>query len=292
MADAKVKTVIDDMPGRTIVGTTTEAAATIARYMNEYADFNSYDLVAPGLGQDDTGALVFDPAIYTADMRVMIATVEKRISQGNSQIVAIVITPVPTVEAILADEAGKLWLGKTVDTALNAAAVRELRKKDAKATDPAILEAMPKTLADYVTSSRGGSSTLLEAYESLWRDVKSVLGEMSKAFKLANLSKKEFRRAMESKAHAERFYPMVENTKNGSVFEFAIKAFKTEAVDRGFDSSIFDRWLANRDTFEIDANDDDDGEELSLDSLSAALAKKIDTPAAATDTPATEQPIG
>lgn len=274
------KTVVDDMDRRRIVATTDEAAAYLMRCVNDYDDFVNYDLVAPGLSQDENGAFVFDPAIYTADMRVMICYVAERNGIGTSQIKAIVINPVPTLESILADQAGMSWLNKIVDTALNAAAVRPIRKPDAKATDPEVLEAMPKTLADYVTSSGGGSSALLEAYEELWRPIKAALATLSKAFRLANVSKKEFRRSMESSSYAAANYPLVENSKAGSVFKFALDAFTEEGKKQGYDVSIFERWKATRDQTAIDAGDDDDADELTLDLLSKSLTKDAGTEAA------------
>ena len=284
MADEKIKTVADDMAQRIMLNSTQDALAFLGRAQTEFSDFNEQDLVAQGLSQDESGNLVFDPAIYTDGTRVMIAKVTQRDTDGT-KLKAVIITPAPSLDQILADAQGKEWLAKIVDVQLNAAAVRELRKPDVEINDNSIVEIlskMPKTLADYVTSSRESSSTLLEGFEALWRDIKAALGDMAKAFKVANLSKKEFRRAMESKSYASRFYPMVEETKRGSVFEFAIQAFKAKSAELGYDTSIFDRWAANRDTLVIDANADDEDGEFSLDALTAAMSKPADGEAATT----------
>ena len=274
-----VKTVVDDMASKAFFNNTVDAANYYIRCATEYVDFANYHTVAPGLSQDDAGNLVFDPEIYPDGTRVMIATVSERVSQGNSIIKAIVVCPAPSLDAVIADAAGGAWLAKIFDTAINAAAVRALRKKDVNVTDPAVIEAMPKTLADYVTSSGGATSTLLEGFEKMWRDIKAVLAEMSKAFRLASPSKKEFRRAMESKSYAARTYPMLEEGKRGSIFAFAIDAFTQAGKDAGYDVTIFERWKSTRDETVIDVDADDEEGEFSLDALGAALAKKADAPA-------------
>lgn len=299
---AKVLTVRDDMPSRAIRDTTAEAAAYIVEAAGKYSDFTSFDLIspidasreggsAPGLTQDADGNLVFDPVIFPESMRVMIAVLSQRGDGPNSSTVkCIVVAPVPSLDAILADAQGKLWLDKIIGTELNRIAVRGLRPDDANINDPTVLDAMPKTLADYVTSNRGGSSTLLEAYEEYWKAVKQALSSLSKAFKLANLSKREFRFAMSSADYASRYYPTLEETKKGSLFTFAIQAFIAEGKKAGKDVSIFETWLNTRAETTIDEKAEDDEAELSLDVLTQAMAKQAEAPATSeAPAPATEQ---
>lgn len=304
---AKVLTVRDDMPSRAIRDTTTEAAAYIVEAAGKYSDFTSFDLISPidagreggaavaGLGQDAEGNLVFDPILFPPEMRVMVAVLTQRgEGQGNSTVKCIVVAPVPSLDSILADAAGRLWLDKIIGTELNRVAVRGLRPDDANINDPTVLDAMPKTLADYVTSNRGGSSTLLEAFEEYWKPIKQALSTISKAFKLANLSKREFRFAMSSADYASRYYPTLEENKKGSLFNFAIQAFMKEGSAAGKDVSIFQTWLDTRAETKIDEKAEDDEGELSLDVLTQAMAKQAETPATPATveaTPPTTEPV-
>jgi hypothetical protein len=130
---------------------------------------------------------------------------------------------------------------------------------------------MPKTLEDYITSDRGAGG-ILQAYEDLWRPIKNNMAKLSRPWRLANLSKKELRRALESAAYAREYYPTLEETKQGSLFVFALNGLIVTAKKGGLDPTIFERWLANRDEATIDVKDEDDDEEFDLDALTAAMA--------------------
>lgn len=276
----KAKTVLDDMPSRRIVSTIEAATALIISDLSTYSDFGNYDLVSPidlkrgvqGVSVDDEGSIVFDSEIFSDDMDIMIAVLTQRgEGTGSSTVKGIVVSPVPTRESILADAVGSAWLDKMLGTELNRIAVRILRDKDADIKDETLLDQLPKTLADYVTSNRGGSSTLLEAFEENWKVIKTALGKLSKAWKLRNLSKKEFKNGMSSSAYASQWYPELETTKKGSLFVFALQAFANTAKEAGKDATIFARWLETRNEHLIDSDDADDEDDLSLDALTAAM---------------------
>jgi len=302
-APAKVKTVLDDMPARRIFDTKESASAFILDSMTTYGDIADFPVVSPvdakreggaiaGFGQDAEGNFTFDPEIFPDSMRIMVAVLTTRgEGTGSSKVKAIVVTPVPTLAEILADAKGLEWLNARVDTELNRAAVRVLRdSKDSivDLNDISILDQMPKSLADYVSSSRVGTSTLLEAFEEYWKSIKTALGKLSKSWKLANLPKREFKNAMSSAAYAAQYYPTLEDAalgagKRGSLFVIALSAFKSEAAKFGKDASIFDQWLNTRDSYTISEGDSDgdeeDEEELSADMLLAAMGVPATAPA-------------
>lgn len=314
---AKQKTVLDDMPARRIFDTKESASAYILESMTTYSDLGNYPVVSPvdakreggaiaGLGQDDNGNFVFDGEIFPDSMRVMVAVLTTRgEGVGSSKVKAIVVAPVPTLEATLADPAGKSWLESRLDTEYNRAAVRVLRDTKDSVTDLSditVLDQMPRSLSDYVTSSRVGTSTLLEAFEEYWKSIKTALGKLSKSWKLANLPKREFKNAMSSAAYASQYYPTLEDSalgagKRGSLFAIALGAFKAEATKAGKDSTIFDQWLNTRDSYVIDENAQDDEEaddELSVDALFAAMAtgtteESTETVEAAPEAPAADE---
>lgn len=290
---AKAKTVIDDMDGRRMFDSTDEAAAYIEKCQAEYTDFNAYPVAAVGLTEEGE----FDPEVYTDDVRVCVSVLTKRGDGPNSTTVhCIVIFPAPKLNAILGLPEGVDvpagvnldWLTGIVDKELNHVAVRQLRKAEGAQEISDAVEQMPRTVADYVTSGRESTSGLLETFNSLWQVIKKGMGKKSKPFALANLSKKELRKAMESASYAATVYPQLETRQNKkgepeSLFVLAATFGQLLAKQESLDSTIFDRMLSQRDEKEIDVAEDE--EEFDLEAMAAAIAKgeSAEAEAAASD---------
>lgn len=260
----KEKTVIDDMPVRRVFDSTTDALAFLQMATETYVDFTKYPIAAPGLNESGE----FDETIYTADMQPMVSILSQRgEGVGSTTVKAIVVTPVPRLEAILNNEVAKDWLVKIIEKELNHVAVRNLRKADSVAD---VIDTMPTTLEAYVTSAREGTSGILEAFESLWRKIRDAIATKVPAFKRANLSKKEFRRALESSAYAGQYYVALEDRgEQPSLFVLANQLGAMQAKAAGLDAAIFNKWLAGRDEKVIDVQEDE--EDFDLDDLAAGF---------------------
>jgi len=233
---AKVKDVLNDMDARRVLANPDEAIAYIGASIEQFPDFTNYPVAAAGVSEDEDGNLVFDPEVYTDSTNVMVAVLTQRgDGPGTSTVKAIVIAPVPTLDSILANEAAKDWLTKIVHKELNHVAVRQLRKADDIDT---VIDSMPKTLDDYISSNREAGG-MLQAFEDLWRPIKNNMAKLSRSWKLANLSKKELRRGLESAAYASEYYPTLEETKQGSLFVFALNGLIATAKKQGLDPTIF-----------------------------------------------------
>lgn len=292
-AAPKPKTVVDDMESRRVFssneqGTATEhATAYLARCMAEYADFESYPVAAPGL-DGETGE--FDPEIYTDGMNVGVAVLTQRgEGAGLSTVKAIVIYPSPSLEMVLASDEGRDWLStRVMDKELNHIAVRQLRKAEQIGD---VVDQMPRTLDDYITSNRE-SGGIMQAFEDLWKGVKKTLGLKFRPWALANLSKKEMRRGMESRSYALENYPKLEDRGEGkeSLFVLAAQLGKLQATKGAMDPAIFDRWLSTRNEKEIETADED--EEISLDDLEAAFTTGATPATPAADADATGDDTG
>lgn len=280
--EAKFKTVIDDMEQRRLFDSTDEATAYIQKCQEELADFGSYPVAAVGL--TDEGE--FDPEVYTEEMRVAVSVLTKRGEGPNSTTVhCITIWPAPKLEAVLADSQGMEWLAGIMEKELNHVAVRQLRKAENAQEIAEAVESMPTSLADFTTSGREATSGILETFNQLWQMVKKAVGAKSKPFALANLSKKELRKAMESASYAATVYPQLEERQNKagekeSLFVIAATFGQLLAKKESLDPTIFDRMLSQRDEKEIEvANDEED---FDLEAMAASLDKKEeDTPDAA-----------
>lgn len=292
--DSKALTVIDDMDQRRLFDSVDEATAYIEKCQTEYADFNSYPVAAVGLNEDGN----FDPEVYTDDMRIAVSVLTKRGDGPNSTTVhCIVIFPAPKVSAILglpdgvelANAAGSDWLTGIVEKELNHVAVRQLRKAENAQEIAEAVESMPTTINDYITSGRESTSGILETFNQLWQIIKKGMGAKSKPFALANLSKKELRKAMESASYAATVYPQLETRQNKkgepeSLFVLAATFGQLLAKQESLDSTIFDRMLSQRDEKEIDVAEDE--EEFDLEAMAAAITKSesASAPEAAAET--------
>lgn len=262
------KTVAKDMANKMIFATHEEALKYLVDMATTMSDFGDYPFIGIGLEQDEEGNSVFDPAIYVDGMQVAVSLPRKRAEVKGEPMVpqCILVHPLPTRAYIESTKEGRDWLAQTIENSLLSTAFQPLRPKDATPTSPDVLEAFPKTLNDFVSRAQTSASTLLIAFEDYWKAVRDLVGEKVRAFGALKLSKKEFRRAMESKSYADRIYSMAERK---GCFVYSINALKHVADENNLDSSIFDRWLALRDQTVIDAADDDD---LSLDDLATDLA--------------------
>ncbi len=280
----KVKTVLDDMPARALFDSIEAATAFLTAAQGDettpgtYSDFNSYPVAFTGCTEDGD----FDPAVYTDDMQIAVAKLTERGDGANSSTVkAIVIYPSPTVQAFMESAMGTAWIAAIVAKEANHVAVRNLRKAKDADDFAAAIENMPQTVADYTTAGRESSGGINEAYNDLWQIIKKAIGQQSKAFALANLSKKELRKAMESASYAAEMYPRLETITNKageakSLFAVAATFGSMIAKQQGKDPAVFDKMLATRDEKTIDVADEGE-EEFDLEAMAAAL---VATPAA------------
>jgi hypothetical protein len=276
----KVKSVIEDMASRTFCESIEAASAFLAKCQEDFADFDQHPLVLNGIDSEGN----FDPAVYTTDMRVMIDVLTNRgevavdakgdKSRGPSTVKAIVVTPAPTREAILASEAGLTWLDKIIATQLSHVANAPLRKADNLATAQA---SMPLTLAEYVSPTRE-PNTANATFDALYRLILEGM-KKSKAWARAKLNKAELKNCMQSAAYALHNQPALEDRTDAtgktldSLFVLALKVGIRQADEDVLDSSIFQTWLDTRNeaAFEVE---EDEGEEEDFTIDDIVLAKK------------------
>lgn len=272
---AKVKTVLADMDSRKVFNTIEEAGAYLAKCSEDFSDFSTFPAVFVGSTEEGD----FDPEVYTDSMQVAVAKLtEKGSAKDNreSTVKAIVIYPSPKPEAVIADPAAGDWIAGLIAKEANLVAMRPLRKATTHTDLEEAQDAMPRTLAEYMTSGRETSSGIIETYNNLWQLIKKAMGEKFKVFALANLSKKELRKAMESASYAASIYSKLELRQNkagepDSLFAKAIKLGQALAAAESLDATIFDRMLATRHEKDIEIADDEDGDDFDFDAVAAKL---------------------
>lgn len=269
----KVRTVIDDMDNRRLFDSPEDAATYIAKCQTEFTDFNSYPVAAVGLTDEGD----FDPEIYNDSMRIAVSVLTQRgEGAGSSTVKAIVIYPSPKLETVLESATGRDWLTAIMEKELNHVAVRQLRKAENADEIADAIQTMPTTLDGYTTSGRESTGGILQTYNDLWQLIKKAIGAKSTPFRLANLSKKELRKGMESSAYALAIYPKLEDRENKkgereSLFEVAANYGLVLAKAKGLDPTIFERMISQRDEKVIEDTDDEDEGEFDLEAMAAQL---------------------
>lgn len=269
------KTVAEGMKARVVLANPELATNYLTQCGESFSDFGEIPSALVGIDSEGN----FDPAIYSTESEVMVATLK-----ADKAIKAIVVTAIPTLDALLAREDGRLWVQKIIHKELNHVAVRPLREAADIST---VVDQMPTTLDGYISSGREGGSGIMQAFNDLYKSTNELFSSKSPAWKRAKLFKNELKRALESRAYALEYYAPLEDRGEGkeSFFVMALSIMKTAAEKKGLDSSIFDRWAATRNDKAFTAADEDE-DDFDLDSLTDELL--ADDAEEATDSTGTE----
>lgn len=280
----KRKTTLEGMTGYRTFDSTDEATAYLTKSAQDFTDFQAQPFVMVGV--NDSGE--YDPAVYGDDMRVRVAVLKNvpRTVNGTKEpttIKAIVVTPVPTLDSLLSDDAGRAWVQKVIDKELNHVAVRPLRDAD---NLEVARDQMPTTRAGFIESSRD-TGGIMDTFNDLYKTIGDTMAKKATLWERARLNKSDLKRAMESTAYALEYYPTLEDRGEGkeSFFVMALKFGVALAKHKGMDPAIFDKWLATRDAQTLAKTEDASDDDLSLDDLTADLE---DAPAADSDETQTE----
>lgn len=259
-ADAKAKTVADDMPSRRVFASVESALPYLGKLSEELSDFGSIPLAFAGGDAEGN----FDPAIYTPNMRVMVA----KLSKAKEGAKAVVIAPVPTLESLLATDAGKAWAINILDKEFNHVAVRALREAEDIST---VVDQMPTTLEAYISSAREGGAGIMESFNELYKALNATLAAKVPVWAKARFTKQELKKSFESKGYADEYYPSVENRGEGkdSLFVTALQLAVKTATSKGLDPTIFQRWLETRNGKTLAAVADED--DFDVDSLTESM---------------------
>lgn len=280
---AKVLTVTEDMPQRSTFDTLEAAGAFLNRQATELSDFAKTTFATRGMDAEGN----FDPEVYTDDMRVLVAVLKNRPPKGSnlpSTVKAIVITPVPTLDSVLADPEGKAWLMDIMDKELNHVAVRKLREADDIET---VLDQMPTTLKGYVNSGRE-SGGIMESFNNSFKAIIDALAKKAPAWAKARLTKQELKKALESAPYAAEYYPLLETRgEKKSLFVMAAEFGVQMCITEGWNPAIYQRWLETRDAKEVTIEEED--EDFDLDDLIAGMSTGETADSEATETTTTAE---
>lgn len=270
----KPKTVADDMQSRRIFPNIEEATQYLTASAETFADFGDYAIAAPAMDAEGN----FDPAVYNDSTDVMVSVL-----RAGRKVKAIVVAPIPKVQNLLDSDEGRKWAEKILHKELNHVAVRHLRDAEDVST---VVDQMPTTLDGYITSGREGGGGIMEAYDELYKQINATLAAKLPVWSKARFTKGELKKALESKGYAAEYYPAVEDYKGASLFETALQLGVAAAKRKGLDPTIFERWADTRNSKTFTPGEDEDEDNLDLDSLTDALIDSDKEETAADTAPA------
>lgn len=265
--EAQKKTVAEGMAQRRIFDSLASAIPYLQNCANDFSDFAETTLIVKG--GDENGDI--DPALYENGMVPMVTVLKNR-GDGGSKVKAVIVTPVPTLDALLATPEGRAWVQDKIDTQLNHVAVAKLR--DAEDVE-AVADQIPLTVEAFITSNRGAGG-VMETFNELAKALSAAFGKKFPAWEKQRILKNDLKKACESRAYALQFFPTLEDRGEGkeSLFVMFCQLGINTAKKQGKDPAIFDRWLNTRNakTFELEE------EEVTLDDLMEEFDAKAAEP--------------
>lgn len=247
-ADSKAKTVGDDMDPRRVFSTAAEAAEYLNACAERFSDFATTPLAFAGATDEGD----FDPAVYTEGTAVMVGVLRK----AKEGVKAVYILPIPTLDALLADQPGIDWVQRIILKELSHVGVRALRDAEDIST---VVDQMPTTRDAFISSAREGGGGMMEAFNELYKSINGVMSSKVPVWAKFKLTKQELKRAFESKGYASEYYPALENRGDkDSLFVVALRLGAAAAAKKGLDATIFQRWLDTRDQKAFNAAEAED----------------------------------
>lgn len=269
--EAKVTSIKKAMPSRKVYATIADAVTALQK-----AGLSTRDPVPAGspegtempdffglpigvVGQDTTTGEV-DSAVYEGMNAVLgyVAAKGDEAKGRESGIKAIVIYPIPTLDAFIADAKGKEWLAKVMEKEVGLVVYRNFRDNATIDEFNAGVAKTPKGIDELVAEhTRGGAGLDTDAFDATWPGLRLFLKKEQPLLSKALPAKAEVIKAIRSKSYATTEYAKLEAA---GVFvklaQTCIKAAESNLADdkktpQPIDASAIQSWIDNRDSVNI-----------------------------------------
>jgi hypothetical protein len=266
---AKPKLTIDLVPERRTFATLELAGAALAAIAEQSSDFDSVTIVAPGASFNDEGEFVPEAPEWTAETHeIMLAPLATKavkaaadgpngVKAGDvikpAKLIALVFTPIPTLDALTTDDKGLAMVAEVIRKELNHRAVRKLRTAE---NVLAAASEMPLSIESFATAQTGGASGLA-AFDDHWLLYSQALakhktvGPVWGARFPGGKGKPAIRAAIENAAKAKALFPELEafgpEGKETSLFVRLLQGVIKAATEAGQDTTLLQAWLDTRD---------------------------------------------
>jgi hypothetical protein len=255
------------------------AGVALAAIAAQASDFDSITLVAPGASFVEGEFTPTAPEWTSESHEIMLAplaTKAARDSAGNvtkpARLIALVLAPIPTVDALSADTKGLETLVEVWRKEANHRAVRKLRTAE---NVLAAASEMPLSLESFVTSQSGGGTSGLTAFDAHWLVYSQALAAKVPAWAArfpGGKGKAAIRGALENAARAAALFSELESWggKGESLFARMIRGLIAQATKEAQPTELLESWLATRDSQTYDASTSSSAD-IDLDDLFADM---------------------
>lgn len=181
----------------------------------------------------------FDPnGEFPDGYGIAVIPIPQQVKGVGNVTVGISVAAIPDPDAIANAEGGIEFLRKTVISACLAKVSNAVRPR----ADGSVASSVPFSIADFITSMRGGEGTLA-VYQELAKDMVKAL----RAKGLKHITIPILREVLQSAAFAAEQYPRIDQAKWVLVLDAMIVRAKAKAMD----ASVLESWKSTRDSAEL-----------------------------------------
>lgn len=265
---------LDKVPQRTIFKTLESAFEEVKAIQAVLSDTDKVEFVINGMDSDGNIDQTAWPEGYDVMVSKLTAKTQTGVDPDTQQPIynqvpyAATCWPIPTLETILADTAGRAMVESAMITELSLRIHRPIRPNmiTEGETVLSMSEGMSVSISELANLTRAATGGKLAPFDALYKAITDKLKKIAPIFAKSKMTKADYRKCLESKAYASHYYPALEDAK---IFDISLQALTqlSEQSDPIIDSSLFTDWAAERENKAFENKDDD----LSLDSLLGAF---------------------
>lgn len=225
--------------------------------------FASLDSSVAMLTEDDDGTRAelpipvvsrFATADEFGESRVAIGLMMPKVEVAGTKvqgIQAVIVYPIPTVEAFFESEAGKANLDKVTVKESSHVTFRQVR---GSATIGELLDGMrkaPVSVEDYSAESRRAGGLDTKLFDTYWNNARKWLKKNMPALEASLPAKPEIRDCMRSQSYAMGDTETAKLEQRG-MFAYLLTGLIKTATAAGKDASVLEGWLRDRESLEIE----------------------------------------
>ncbi len=244
---AKVDT-IEDLPPRQFFDTLDLCGPVLASYQKVAHEGIEFVVIGhdAATGETDTG--LYDPATMrtmlfrlTRNQSVKVEGEEKPVTKKMT--VAVIVSPVPRVDALTAREDGQSYLEHLFETEAQHRAARPFR--ECKSNFASVAAEAPHTIEQYIEGTKKDSGGgLLASYNEFFSSCNGQFKKKIDAYNRAKITKADLRDALSCTGFATHRYTHLESV---GLFVQMLNYFVKWAEKNEINPTLAQNWLASRD---------------------------------------------
>lgn len=244
---AKVET-IEDLPARQFFDTLDLCGPILAEYQKVAHEGIEFVVIGYDAATNETKTELYDPATMrtmlfrlTRNQTFKVEGEEKPITKKMT--VAVIVSPVPRVDALTARPDGQSYLEHLFETEAQHRAARPFR--ECKSNFASVSAEAPHTIEQYIEGTKKDSGGgLLASYNDFFSSCNGQFKKKIDAYNRAKITKADLRDALSCTGFAEHRYTHLESV---GFFVQMLNYFVKWAEKNSVNPTLANNWLASRD---------------------------------------------